>query len=255
MIQHSRISTLAASSLPSSAVPAKNQRNQLDQLRSWGETVKLERGDSVCREHDRADHIHCVVSGLVSRYVIRPDGHRQIVDLAMPGDFFGFTHCRQYRFAAEAGIDSTMVMRFSRRRIEAFAASNADVANGLRDASDEALDRTEQHLLVMGRITAPGKVGSFLIEIIRRLNGQTADIAIPISRYDIADFLSISVETVSRALTELRQRGFIQLMGPRHIRIVDRRALEEGGAEEGTVLRAGERGDSRARIVAHRPSV
>jgi CRP/FNR family nitrogen fixation transcriptional regulator len=241
VIQHSRISTLAASSLPSSTVPAKSQ---LDLMRSWGEMVRLERGDSVCREHDLADHIHCVVSGLVTRYIIRPDGHRQIVDLAMPGDFFGFTHCRQYRFAAEAVIDNTTVMRIARHRIETFAASNADIANGLREASDEALARTEHHLLVMGRITAPEKVGSFLIELIRRLHGHTTDVTIPISRYDIADYLAISVETVSRALTELKQRGFIQLIGPRRIRIVDRSALD-GGAEEGVLSPPGEVGASR----------
>jgi CRP/FNR family nitrogen fixation transcriptional regulator len=250
MVQHFRTSTLAAASLASSTVPAKSQ---LDLLRRWGETVRLARGDSVCREHDRAHHIHCVLSGLVTRYMIRPDGHRQIIDLAMPGDFFGFTHCQQYRFAAEAGIDSTMVMRFPRRRVEALAASNSDIANGLREASDEALDRTEQHLLVMGRITAPEKVGSFLIELVRRLHGQTTDVTIPISRYDIADYLAISVETVSRALTELKQRGLIQLIGPRRIRIVDRSALD-GGAEEDALSPLGGPGPSRARLVEQRPS-
>jgi CRP-like cAMP-binding protein len=207
----------------------------LDLLRSLAETVSLERGDAVCRQHDRADHIHCVVSGLVTRYIVRPDGHRQIIDLALPGDFFGFTHDQQYHFAAEAAIDGTVVMRFPRRRVEEFAASDADVANGFRDASDEALARIEQHLLVMGRITAPEKVGSFLVELIHRLHGHATDVTIPISRYDIADYLAISVETVSRALTDLRQRGLIELEGPRNVRIVDRSALD-GGEEERKLL-------------------
>jgi len=92
-----------------------------------------------------------------------------------------------------------------------------------------AMSRLQAQLLIVGRITAPEKVGSFILEMAKRLSAEHGNsVALPMSRYDIADYLAVSVETVSRALTDLKHRGVIKLSGTRIVRIVDRDALEEG---------------------------
>jgi CRP/FNR family transcriptional regulator, nitrogen fixation regulation protein len=87
----------------------------------------------------------------------------------------------------------------------------------------------QTQLLILGRITALEKVGSFILEMAARLsNGDSGRVALPVSRYDIADYLGVSVETVSRALSDLKQRGVIKLLGTRTVSIVHRDLLEEG---------------------------
>jgi CRP/FNR family nitrogen fixation transcriptional regulator len=87
----------------------------------------------------------------------------------------------------------------------------------------------QTQLLILGRITALEKVGSFILEMAARLsNGDSERVALPVSRYDIADYLGVSVETVSRALSDLKQRGVIKLLGTRTVSIVHRDVLKEG---------------------------
>jgi CRP-like cAMP-binding protein len=195
------------------------------------ETARYRRGEIICHQGHAADFWYTVVRGVATRYVIRPDGRRQIIDLLLPGDIFGFTLWREHGSTSEAIAEETIVTRYPRCRTGQLLGSQSDVAQSVCEDVINALGRLEDHLLVMGRITACEKVGAFLIEIERRLAGQQAGIMLPISRYDIADYLAISVETVSRTLSDLRHRGLIQLTGPRAIKIVDREALEAGDGE------------------------
>jgi CRP/FNR family nitrogen fixation transcriptional regulator len=104
--------------------------------------------------------------------------------------------------------------------------------------------------MILGRITAQEKVGAFLLAMADRLSdGQSDRITLPISRYDIADYLAVSVETVSRALSELKQRGLIRFIGTRVIQIIGREGLEDG--EHDDVM---ERTPPAERISAHTPS-
>jgi CRP-like cAMP-binding protein len=173
-------------------------------------------------------HWHRVVSGAVRRCAVQPDGRRQIVDLLLAGDCFGFAPQDGSGFAAEAVVEGTVLASYPRRRLELLADSEPEVAHGIRDGAFAAIARLQRQILVLGRITAPEKVGSFLLEMADRLSSEAADrIVLPVSRYDIADYLAISVETVSRSLTELRQRGAIELSSAREVRLVDRHALDE----------------------------
>ena len=92
----------------------------------------------------------------------------------------------------------------------------------------DAISRLRSQLLIVARLTATEKVGGFLLAMSGRLSVGPRDVVIlPISRYDIADYLAISVETVSRSLTELRRSGLIAFTGTRRVRIIDRNALED----------------------------
>ena len=151
----------------------------------------------------------------------------------LPGDFFGLLFGDRSDATIEAVQENTVVASYPRPRIELLAESDSKIARELRQIAFTALSRMQTQLLILGRITALEKVGSFIIEMAARLSDGDADhVALPVSRYDIADYLGVSVETVSRSLSDLKQRGAIKLLGTRTVSIVDRDVLEEGERHE-----------------------
>jgi CRP/FNR family transcriptional regulator, nitrogen fixation regulation protein len=208
------------------------QPHPLKSLDSLAVLTTCHRGQEICGETRPAEHWYCVISGAARRCVLRADGRRQIVGLLLPGDFFGFTAGDEYDYTVEAVVEGTVVTAYSRRRIEALADLDPQVARELRQVAFDALARLQSQLLMLGRITVIEKVSSFILEMARRLrHGRDDSVALPISRYDIADYLAVSVETVSRSLTNLKRRGVIKFSGTRTLKIVDRDALEEGECE------------------------
>jgi CRP/FNR family transcriptional regulator, nitrogen fixation regulation protein len=186
------------------------------------------RGQEICARGRAAEFLYRLVSAAARSCVLRSDGRRQIVDLLLPGDFFGFAVGAEYDYSVEAIAADTVVVAYARRRVEELADQDCELARELRQLAFEALARMQAQLLIVGRITALEKVASFLLEMSNRLRNEQADrVVLPVSRYDIADYLAVSVETVSRALTDLNRHGLIALSGPRTIRIVDRAALGE----------------------------
>jgi CRP/FNR family nitrogen fixation transcriptional regulator len=168
-----------------------------------------------------------VISGAARRFILRADGRRQTVDLLLPGDFFGFGVRGMHAFTAEAIVADTVIARYSASRIETLAASDPRAARELSGIVVSAMSRLHSLLLILGRTTAEQKVGSFLLHMQERVGSGAVDrLTLPVTRYDVADYLALSVETVSRALTGLKERGVISLSGPRKIGIIDRDALE-----------------------------
>ena len=206
-----------------------HQPHPLKSLDQLAIMTMCHRGQEICSQGRSADHWYCVIAGAARRCVIRLDGRRQIVDLLLPGDVFGFTAGEEHDYTVEAVAEGTIVAAYPRRRVEQLADANPELAREIRQIAFLALARLQAQLLIVGRITATEKVGSFILEMATRLSaGRGNSVALPMSRYDIADYLAVSVETVSRALTDLKQRGVIKLSGTRIVRIVDRGALEEG---------------------------
>src|SRR5258708_2671788 len=115
------------------------------------------RGQEICSQGGPVEHWYCVVSGAARRCAIRPDGRRQIVDLLLPGDFFGFSASEQCDVAIEAVAEGTVVAGYPRRRVEMLADSNPKVARELRQVAFQALSRLQTQLLIIGRITASEK--------------------------------------------------------------------------------------------------
>jgi CRP/FNR family transcriptional regulator, nitrogen fixation regulation protein len=205
------------------------QPHPLQNLDALAVIVPYHRGQEICSQGRSVEHWYFLISGAARRCAIRSDGRRQIVDLLLPGDFFGLAFGDQSEATIEAVAENTVVASYPRPRIEVLADSDPKIARELRDIAFKALSRMETQLLILGRITALEKVGSFLLEMSARLsNGDTERVALPISRYDIADYLGVSVETVSRALSHLKQRGAIKLLSTRTVSIVHRDVLEEG---------------------------
>ncbi len=198
-------------------------------LKSLAVITSCHRGQEIYGPDQPADHWYRVISGLVRKCALAPGGRRQIVDFLLPGDFFGFTARDHHVFAVEAVSEGTIIARYPRQRVERIAASDPELGLLLREAAFDAMSRLQSRILILGRTTAVEKVGAFLVEMAERLPDGTAQaVALPMSRYDIADYLALSVETVSRALTDLKHSGAITLAKTRRVRINVRAALEEG---------------------------
>jgi CRP/FNR family nitrogen fixation transcriptional regulator len=195
-------------------------------LASFAVIRPCHRGEEICSQGHHAESWYRLVSGSARHCTVRADGRRQIVDLLLPGDFFGFTSTDEYDFTVEAAAEDTKVASFPRQRLELLVDSDPQLAREIRQVTFEMLSRVQAQLLTLGRITAPEKVGSFLLELASRSSDSSDKIKLPISRYDIADYLALSVETVSRSLTDLKNRGVIKLLSTRTVMIVDRHALD-----------------------------
>ena len=200
--------------------------NPLDAMASLAVTSSWRRGEEVYRQDDLAEHWYRVLSGMVRKCAMQPDGRRQIVDFFVPGDFFGLCAGNRHYFCAESVTNGTVIARYPRRQLETLADSDRRVARCIRELTLEAIARLQARMLVLGRMTAAEKVGLFLIEMAERSQNDNVDyIVLPMSRSDIADYLALSVETVCRALTDLKQSGTIRLAGSHHVMIVDHVAL------------------------------
>jgi len=184
--------------------------------------------------YDEGASVECwyrVVSGTARRFIVRPDGRRQIIDLLLSGDVFGFGAHGNHSFTAEAIRDGTVVARYPRSRLEALVRSDVRIAQEVQEMALEETRRLQDLILILGRTTAQEKVGAFLVHLAERLAGGPADrMILPISRYDIADYLALSVETVSRALSSLKRNGLIKFAGTRQVAIIDRGAIETSSA-------------------------
>jgi CRP-like cAMP-binding protein len=183
----------------------------------------------ICRQGQLAKAWYRILAGAASCSIIKLDGRRQIVDLLFPGDFFGFTAGAEYDYTVEVVAPSTIVAEYPRKSVEQLADTNPQLTREIRQIAFDTLSRLQEQLLIVGRITVPQKVGSFLLAMADRLSEDGDDrVTLPVSRYDIADYLAVSPETVSRALSDLKQRGLIRLIGTRVIQIIDREALGDG---------------------------
>jgi CRP/FNR family transcriptional regulator, nitrogen fixation regulation protein len=191
------------------------------------------RRQEICRQGQAANTWYWVLSGVALRCVNKSDGRRQIIDLLLPGDFFGLSTGDEYDYTVESAAPSTVIAAYPRKQVEIQADSNPQLARELRQITFDRLSRLQEQLMILGRFTAQEKVGAFLLAMADRLpNGHGDRVTLPITRYDIADYLAVSVETVSRALSELKQRGLIRFSGTRIIQIIDREALEDGEHDE-----------------------
>jgi CRP-like cAMP-binding protein len=148
------------------------------------------------------------------------------VDFLLPGDFFGFCASSQHHFCVETIVAGSLVARFPRRSAERLADSDPQVARHIRQAAFESIARLQRRTLILAGSSALEKVGAFLLEMADREDvEQTRWVRLPMSRSDIADYLAMAVETVSRTLTELRARRAIAYCDARRVQICDREVL------------------------------
>jgi CRP/FNR family nitrogen fixation transcriptional regulator len=201
------------------------QSHALKRLDGSVAIVKLNRDQQVPEDDGTAGHWYYVIAGAVRRSTIRTDGRRQILDLMLVQDFF-FVGSSQREETIEAITEETVLAGYSGARLENLGERDRQFARELREITFQSLERTRQQLVVLGGVTTADKVSAFLLLLEKRYGNQRGDIRLPITRYDLAEYLAVSVETVCRAFSDLQQRGIIALIGIRTVRIMDRDALE-----------------------------
>ena len=188
---------------------------------------KYRRGAEIFGEAEPAEYLYQVIDGAVRSYKLLSDGRRQIGAFHLSGDVFGLENGTAHRFTAEAIVDSTV--RLARRAsLASVAEQDAALSRDLLNMTASNLRHAEDHMLLLGRKTALERVAAFLIEMDRRLTAAGV-MALPMCRRDIADYLGLTLETVSRALSVLHDKGILGFIGQnqRQIVLLDRPKLAE----------------------------
>lgn len=166
----------------------------------------------------RAVALYQVESGTVRIFRLLADGRRQISAFHVAGEVFGFEAGTTHRFFAEA-VSRCRIRVYQRPII-------ADLHSAILPAALDALVRTQEHLIVIGRQCATERVAAFLLDLMERQGGQ-GQVELAMSRTDIADYLGLTIETVSRAFSKFKEAGFIHLKNARAVDVTDAGALRE----------------------------
>jgi CRP/FNR family nitrogen fixation transcriptional regulator len=202
------------------------QSGQLDTLVAFeaiGSRRSLARNEEIFAEGDPADCWYKVVSGTVRLCKLLADGRRHITEFYFGGDCFGFENMPERLFSAEA-VSDVVVMRYPRRATERLIDESPGLARGLRDMTLCDLANAQIRMLMLGRMSAPERVATFLLDMFERRDATRA-LDLPMSRNDIADYLGLTIETVCRVMSAFKRSGAIGIPTPHRIELRDRAAL------------------------------
>jgi CRP/FNR family nitrogen fixation transcriptional regulator len=190
-----------------------------------GSEFGYKKDEEIYGEDEPAEYVYQVISGAVRSYKLLSDGRRQIGAFHLPGDVFGLESGATHRLAAEAIIDTT-VRLVKRRSLEKAAGVDVQLARKLWAITAGELRHAEDHMLLLGRKTAMERVATFLLEMDRRL-AVAGMMALPMCRRDIGDYLGLTLETVSRALSQLQTQGVLGFSGARQVQLRNRDRLRD----------------------------
>src|SRR5689334_12825110 len=216
---HSASSNHVVSRAPRSVPSVQTLAGPMEMM---GAPMAFARNTEIYGEGEQADYAYKVVSGAVRTYRILADGRRQIGSFYLPGDVFGLEFGDEHGFSAEA-VTKTEVLVVKRGALVALAARDSEVARELWRLTGRELARAQEHIVLLIK-TAQERVAAFLLEMAeRRPAGDT--IELPMSRQDIADYLGLTIETVSRTLSALENEAAIELPNSRRVVLRNRPAL------------------------------
>ncbi len=186
-----------------------------------GVAMPFDKGAEIYGEGEPAEYVYKVISGSVRTYSLLSDGRRHIGAFYLPGDIFGVESGTQHAVSAEAIADTTVTM-IRRSVVMSAAERDSSILAQLLKCTAVELNRARDHVQLLVK-SAQERVASFLLEMAERLSGETVEL--PMSRQDIADYLGLTIETVSRTLTTLGHAKTIELPTSRRIILRNRPAL------------------------------
>jgi CRP/FNR family transcriptional regulator, nitrogen fixation regulation protein len=187
-----------------------------------GAPIPFARDSEIYGEGEEAEYIYQVVSGAVRTYKILNDGRRQIGAFYLPGDIFGLEIGETHDLSAEAVCDCTVAV-IKRSSLVKLAKGDSSITQALWTLTARELQRVQKHVLLLVR-SAQERVASFLLEMADR-TASAGSVVLPMSRRDIADYLGLTIETVSRALAALEGQAAIELTGARRVQLTNVREL------------------------------
>ena len=205
-------------------VPEMSARSLGASIELIGAPMPFGRNTEIYGENEPAEYLYKVVSGSVRTYKVLNDGRRQIAAFYLPGEIFGLEVDNLHTFSAEAIVNSKLLV-FKRSTLVGLAARDNETARRLWTITADELQRVQAHITLLIK-SAQERVVSFLLEMAARVPVGN-EIDLPMSRLDIADYLGLTIETVSRTLTQLENTATIAVPSSRRIVLRNRAALNQ----------------------------
>jgi len=193
-------------------------------MRFVGAVTSYPSRTEIVHEDEAADRLYKVVSGTVCTYKVLSDGRRQIGSFYLPGDIFGLEFIEGHNLAAET-VTNVKILVIKKRALAVLAKQSAALASELLQLTARELARTQDRVLLLASKSAQERVIGFLFEMSKRSSGTGNYVELPMSRQDIADYLGLTIETVSRTLWALEHSGAIEISSRRRITMRDRSRL------------------------------
>jgi len=207
---------------------------ELRHLAARASRTNLPKGKTLILEGDSTDNVYNVIDGDVALSRVADDGRRQILGFLSSGDFIGLTLSENYTFSPET-LSNTRLCRFDRRSIEELTARFPDMDRQVRRMGAAAMDAMLDLVFSLGRKTAEERVATFLLDLAERqgcCQDPSQELHLAMTRGDIADFLGLTLETVSRTISRLKAAGVIEPGSGRMLRVCDFEALRARADQE-----------------------
>jgi CRP/FNR family transcriptional regulator len=196
------------------SICAALDRDEVREFGHLGRHIHFAPGETVFAQEDMTAAFYNLLDGVMRLYKLLPDGRRQIVGFALPGDFLGMAASSHHGFSADA-IGPVTVCRFGRAAFSRFAEDKPHLLRRINELTVRELNQARDHMVLLGRRSAEEKVASFLVgwrDRLGELRDDSADVPLPMSRLDIADYLGLTIETVSRTFTKLERDGVLDIV-------------------------------------------
>jgi len=207
----------------------------LDDMSSESERLSVEHRDAVFRQGDPARYVYTLTEGMARLTRVLPDGRQAVIGFRFAGDIIGFTPDSEHAFGAEMLTRGT-VCRLDRRRLEQMFRRYPVMERRFLELCVRELSTSQDHILVLGQLSAEERVAAFLVSLVaaQERRGHVGPVFdLPATRADIGEFLGLTLETVSRAISAFRKRGWVRLHGHSGCELMNREALTALAAGEG----------------------
>lgn len=209
-------------------------RDELDKLSKMARCESFSGGEALFREGDPANTVYNITDGAVRLSTLLKNGRRQVIGFLFAGDFIGFSDREAFPWTGEA-VRGAKVCRFTRAEIERAKREFPQIEHRLLEMASADLASAQEHITMLGQGSAAEKVSAFLLMLSRKAaqrGGSENPVHLPMTREDIADYLGLAFETVSRCFTRLENEGLIAIESTRVIRIKDFDALADFSEED-----------------------
>jgi CRP/FNR family nitrogen fixation transcriptional regulator len=194
-----------------------------DVLERAGIRMRYAKDEAIYCQEDEVEFLYRVVGGVVRTMRLTSDGRRQVGDFYYAGDLFGLEPGPDHQFSAEALSDCTV--QVVRRTVVRAMAGDAELDRAVLEATHREMQRLQEHVLLLGRKSAREKVAAFLMNLAQVGGGDS--VQLPMGRQDMADYLGLTIETVSRMLTQLQGDAIVEFPELRRFRVTRWDALED----------------------------
>lgn len=203
--------------------------DELREIASIATTLEFSPHDPIIDEGEPAEFLFNVTGGTVRLYKLLPDGRRQITGFLCNGDFMGIAVNQNYAYSAEA-VDRVKVCRFARNRLETLLDKYPHLEKRMLGMASNELFQAQDQMMLLGRKTAKEKIVTFLLSLSQRqveVGGKASPVALPMSRTDIADYLGLTTETVSRTFSQLKRDHAIRIEEGGMVSLPDVHSLQQ----------------------------